>query len=172
MSASVTDRFLSEIDKIIEAKDGQQLRNYLVIEPPYGNLYASMIVELRHQFSKGSETVLETRCTSYLAITHGSEEDLPWSAFVKFIVQYLIFLRDVDTNNLLNTYNSLSELVQSVRRLFWDMALADLRQKMQQCARPPDAWDLDVTNCCRLLPNSFEACNRSRQEARTHLASG
>jgi len=114
MSPAVTDQFLSEIGKIIEAKDGQQLRDYLVIEPPYGDLYASMISELRHGFPRGSETILETRCASYLAVTLGSDEDLPWSAFVKFMVHYLGFLRDVDTNNLLDTYNSLSELVQSV----------------------------------------------------------
>ena len=35
-----------------------------------------------------------------------------WSALGKFLVQYFVFLRDVDVGNLAETYDLLSEVVQ------------------------------------------------------------
>lgn len=112
MTTSTIDQFLSEIARIVSGKDGKQLQNYLIIEPPYSGLYVNMISEMRQQFPKHREEALESKCSTYLPVSRESSDEPPWSAFIKFIAQYLIFLRDVDTNNLLGTYNSLSELVQ------------------------------------------------------------
>lgn len=113
MATPTIDQFLSEISRILQAKDGAKLQDYLVIEPPYSNLYNVMIAEMRTIYPKGKkEDSLETKCNSALPSARNGEDDAPWSAFTKFMVQYFTFLRDVDIQNLLDTYNILSELVQ------------------------------------------------------------
>jgi len=109
----ILERFVAEVANNVRAKNGLQLKNILVIEPPYGQLYAEMINELQGQFPKGREDALEAKCSHMLAALN-DEEDTQWTAFTKFIVQYFGFLRDVNIQNLLETYNLLSELVQYV----------------------------------------------------------
>lgn len=112
MATPTIDQFLSEISGILQAKDGAKLQDFLVIEPPYSNLYSAMIGEMRTVYPRGKESVLEAKCNSALPLARNGEDDAPWSAFIKFMAQYFIFLRDVDIQNLLDTYNILSELVQ------------------------------------------------------------
>lgn len=112
MATPIVDQFLGEISRIIREENGLQLQDYLVVEPPYGDLYQTMIGEIRKTFSKGAEDVLEKKCEAAIPEARGGGETASWSAFVKFMVQYLGFLRDVDTQNLLETYNLLNELVQ------------------------------------------------------------
>jgi len=70
-----------------------------------------MISELRVAYPKGSEDALESKCTPQFS-TLSEGDDSQWTAFTKFMVQYFCFLRDVNIQNLLDTYNLLSELVQ------------------------------------------------------------
>lgn len=105
------DRFLSEISRILREKNGLQLQDYLVIEPPYALQYNTMIVELKNGFSKDKPDALEMKCHTALPEAR-SGEDSSWTAFIKFIAQYFFFIRDVNINNLLDTYNLLAELVQ------------------------------------------------------------
>lgn len=109
---STVDQFLGEISRLVRESDGPQLQAYLVIEPPYGDLYQVMIRELRQSFSKGNDEALETKCSSLIPEAQGGGEVASWTAFTKFMVQYLVFIRDVDIQNLLDTYNLLNELVQ------------------------------------------------------------
>lgn len=112
MATPTVDQFLGEISRLIRDGDGPQLQAYLVIEPPYGNLYHVMIRELRQSFSKGNEEALERKCSSSIPEAQGGGDVASWTAFTKFMVSYLVFLRDVDIQNLLQTYNLLNELVQ------------------------------------------------------------
>ena len=116
MSTPTVDQFLNEISRILRQEDGGQLQSYLLVEPPYSNLYQSMIKELQQSFSRGDEEALEAKCAEGVPETRGGEEVGSWSAFNKFMVQYFVFLRDVNIQNLLSTYNLLSELVQYVPR--------------------------------------------------------
>lgn len=112
------DRFLGEISRIIREKNAQQLREYLVIEPPYADTYNTLISELRRVYQKGREDALEAKCSAALPEARdGIDGSSSWTAFVKFVVQYFSFLRDVDVGNLLETYNLLSELLQYVEPL-------------------------------------------------------
>lgn len=111
-STSTLEQFISEISKILREKDALKLQDYLIIEPPYSNIYNAMIGELRHAFPKGTEDRLDAKCSSGLPEARNGEDDAPWTAFVKFMVQYFCFLRDVNIENLLDTYNLLSDLVQ------------------------------------------------------------
>jgi len=113
MTTSPTlDQFLAEISRILHERNALQLQDYLVIEPPYRDLYNAMITEIRHVFPKGSEGNLEAKCSAALPEARDGEDGQPWTAFSKFMVQYLGFLRDVNIANLLDTYNLLTELVQ------------------------------------------------------------
>jgi nuclear mRNA export protein PCID2/THP1 len=107
-------QFLGEISKILRQQNAAQLQDYLVIEPPYGDLYNVMITELRNVFPKDAdqEDVLEEICSGALPEAREGIDGATWTAFIKFIVQYFIFIRDVNIENLLDTYNLLSELVQ------------------------------------------------------------
>lgn len=109
------DRFLGELYRILDAKNGSQLQDYLVIEPPFSNVYISMISELRSAYPRGREDGLEEKCGRCIPQPEAGEESLTWTAFAKFLVQYFGFVRDVNIDNLLETYNMLSELVQCVR---------------------------------------------------------
>lgn len=106
------DQFVAEIAQILRAKNGSKLQDYLVIEPPYSNLYSAMVGEMRQNFPKGREEALETKLRNALPEVQGDGDEPPWSAFIKFMVQYFGFLRDVNIQNLLETYNLLSEVVQ------------------------------------------------------------
>lgn len=109
---AVLDQFLLETSRILRDRDGAQLQDYLLIEPPYKQIYNSMIAELRATHPRGTEDKLEVKCGEALPEARNGEDGIPWTAFLKFMVQYLGFIRDVNIQNLLDTYNLLSELVQ------------------------------------------------------------
>lgn len=109
------DKFLDETNNILAVKNGQQLQSYLIIEPPFNDLYNSMISEIRNQYPKGKEEALESKCQRALPQAQEDEDGSSWSTFVKFIANYFAFIRDVDVKNLLDTYNLLSELQQYVQ---------------------------------------------------------
>ena len=106
------DRFLSIIGGLIRDRNGFQLQQLLPIEPPFANEYNLMINEIQTFFPPGQEKKLENRCTSFLPEAIQGVDGAPWSAFIHFMVSYLGFIRSVDPSNLLETYNSLSNLVQ------------------------------------------------------------
>jgi len=106
------DRFLSIIGGLIRDRNGFQLQQLLPIEPPFANEYNLMINEIQTFFPPGQEKKLENKCTSFLPEAIQGVDGAPWSAFIHFMVSYLGFIRSVDPSNLLETYNSLSNLVQ------------------------------------------------------------
>ncbi|KAF2807743.1 uncharacterized protein BDZ99DRAFT_522363 [Mytilinidion resinicola] len=108
----VLDKFLGEVDRIVRDKNGVELQAFLVIEPPFNSLYEAMIAEMRKIYPKGKEGALEQRCSRMLKEAGEDAEGATWTIFVKFMANYLSFIRDVDPSNLLETYNILSELQQ------------------------------------------------------------
>jgi hypothetical protein len=106
------DRFLSVIASLIRDRNGFQLQQLLPIEPPFANDYNQMINEIQTFFPPGQEKKLENKCTGFLPEATEGVDGAPWSAFIHFMVAYLGFIRSVDPSNLLETYNSLSNLVQ------------------------------------------------------------
>ncbi|KAF2147149.1 uncharacterized protein K452DRAFT_217460 [Aplosporella prunicola CBS 121167] len=113
------DQFLSEVGRIVKSKNGAMLQDYLVLEPhggQYPAIYTSMINEVRQVYPKGAEDALEDRCSRALPELQELDDGSSWTAFIRFIAQYLTFLRDIDVQNLdktqLEAYNLLSELVQ------------------------------------------------------------
>jgi hypothetical protein len=112
MATPTIDNFLSEISTILRQQDGAKLQRFLLIEPKFPDIYNTMIWELQSAFPQGTETRLEARCSQALPEAREGLDGSPWTAFIKFTVQYFTFLRDVNVDDLLKTYNQLSELVQ------------------------------------------------------------
>ena len=127
--SSTLGRFLAEINRILNERDAARLMDYLVIEPPYSASYTEMITELRREYPRhgnaghrNGDSELERLCERELrdvlssdsTVGSSSGGGMGWSAFGKFLVQYFVFLREVDVRggHLLETYNLLSEVLQ------------------------------------------------------------
>ncbi|KAJ5593810.1 uncharacterized protein N7459_000018 [Penicillium hispanicum] len=108
--APILDQFLGELSEFVRNRDGDQLQNFLQIEPPLSDLYQRMIEELRQRYRPGaqSDTELLQRCEALVPHSKGSSS---WTAFPIFVKLYLTFLRDVNVENLLETYNLLKGLL-------------------------------------------------------------
>jgi hypothetical protein len=106
------DQFLSIVAGLIRDRNGFQLQQLLPIEPPFANQYNQMINEIQTFFPPDQEKKLENKCIGFLPEAMQGVDGAPWSSFINFMVAYLGFIRSVDPSNLLETYNSLSNLIQ------------------------------------------------------------
>lgn len=106
-------QFLNAINGFVKEQNETSLAEYLVIEPPFNPTYQQMIQELQQAYPKGSEEALEEKCSKSLTIaSNGLNGSATWTMFIKFMTQYLSYLRDVDAdpNKYLETYELLYEL--------------------------------------------------------------
>ncbi|QDS71572.1 hypothetical protein FKW77_005951 [Venturia effusa] len=138
MGITVVQGFLKDISTFIQTqRDGapqqereegpKRLAAWLIIEPPFPQHYSDLIADLRSSFPQGQEEELDKLCTRLLPeAREGLGGNSTWVPFIKFMVQYLIFLRDVDPSNLLRTYDQLSELVQKASSAFKDATLGHM----------------------------------------------
>lgn len=112
MSPPTIDKFLGEIIKILLAKDGAQLQDYLLIEPPLPALYNQIVAELKQVYPANSQTALENKVKSF--IPERDEDDANGSRlpFISFMVKYFSFLRDVNVDNLVETHDMLKALLK------------------------------------------------------------
>ncbi|KAJ5679961.1 hypothetical protein N7462_008205 [Penicillium macrosclerotiorum] len=106
----ILDQFLGSLSDLIQTRDGAKLQDFLQIEPPLSDIYQRMIGELRQSYppSPQSDTRLLQRCE---ALVPRNKTATSWSAFPTFMKLYFVFLRDVNTDNLLETYNMLKGLL-------------------------------------------------------------
>jgi tetratricopeptide (TPR) repeat protein len=113
MATPTMDRFLSETSRVLSERNGAALQDILIIQPPFANTYNEMIAEVRRAYPVGFEEQLEVKCSDHLPEARdGGEDGATWGAFISFVAQYFAFIRDVNIDDLLETYNQLSELVQ------------------------------------------------------------
>ncbi len=114
MATPTLDKFLLEIARILRDKNGAQLQDFLIIEPPLPPLYQSIVTEVRRSFpAAGKQDALEAKCKTVLP-PEGDEDVGSWSSFVTFLVKYFSFLRDVDVTNQVETYDLLKALLKLV----------------------------------------------------------
>lgn len=109
------DNFLSALDGFIQNRDGAGLADYFVLEPDstgrFPDAYSTLIQFARNS---NSEDQLEKYCAQRLPTTRVEVDGTQWYDFVRFTVTYLKYLTLVNPNDLLQTYNLLSDLVQYV----------------------------------------------------------
>ena len=115
MPTPTLDQFLQEIAQILRDKNSLKLQNYLVLEPPLPTLYISLIDELRQRYPAFTQDTLESKCTRSLPEDNEGDEGGSWTAFISFLVQYFAFLRDVNVDQLVETYDMLRSLLKSVQ---------------------------------------------------------
>jgi nuclear mRNA export protein PCID2/THP1 len=110
-STPVLDRFLTNIGELVSNRDGVKLQDFLQIEPPLPEIYWQMVMELKTHCPPGSQGDAELlkRCEALVPRTRGGTL---WTAFPVFMKFYFSFLRDVNVENLLETYNLLKGLVK------------------------------------------------------------
>ncbi|KAI9840191.1 MAG: hypothetical protein M1837_001863 [Sclerophora amabilis] len=107
---STLRQFLSGIAKSLVSKDAAELQRYILVEPPLPEIYSKLTSELRRDFPRGNGNALEDTCTELLPEDDGTG-GTSWPSFVFFIKEYLEYLRDVNVDNLLETHQLLSGLV-------------------------------------------------------------
>lgn len=109
----VLDSFTASIAELIRNRDGAKLQDYLQIEPPLSQVYQQMVVELQRKYpsnDKNEEQLLK-KCEGLVpSVDTGSS----WTAFANFMRSYFTFIRDVNVDNLLDTYNLLKGLLKYV----------------------------------------------------------
>lgn len=112
MSATpVLDQFLGSLQEIVQSRDGSKLQDFLQLEPPLSDIYQRMTAELRQLFAtstKADDNILQ-RCER---LVPRSKNASTWAAFPVFVKMYLGFLREMNTDNLLETYNQLKALLK------------------------------------------------------------
>lgn len=114
MSSPTLDKFLLEIARILREKNGSQLQDFMLLEPPLPPLYNLIVSELRQSYPPSSQDALESKCKAYLPEHEEGDEGGSWLSFISFAVKYFAFLRDVDVNNLVETHDMLKGLLRSV----------------------------------------------------------
>ena len=114
MATPTFDQFLLEIARILREKNGAQLQDVLIVEPPWKPLYEATVTELRRVFpTSDSQDALEAKCKTVLPPDGGVDGE-SWSSFVNFLVRYFSFLRDVDVTRLVETHDMLKALLKLV----------------------------------------------------------
>lgn len=109
--ATVLDQFLAGIADLIKSRDGVKLQDFLQIEPPLPDIYRQMVDVLRQHYPPHKDAELQRRCEGLVPRIKGGTS---WSAFPTFMKLYFAFLRDVNVENLLETYNMLKALLKWV----------------------------------------------------------
>ena len=118
MSPPTLDQFLTEVAGIIKAKNGIQLQEYLIYEPPLPPLYNRIVSEVKQFYPPTSQKALENKCISFIPEYDEGEDSGSRTSFVIFLVKYFAFLRDVNTDNLIETHDLLKALLKCVVRSF------------------------------------------------------
>lgn len=114
MSTPTIDKFLGEIARIIGKKDGIQLQDYMVLEPPLPPLYNQIVDELKKTYPVFNQAPLDQKCRQFLPEHEEGDDGGSWNSFITFVVRYFTFLRDVDVNQLVETHEMLKSLLKSV----------------------------------------------------------
>ncbi|KAI9804187.1 MAG: hypothetical protein M1825_001589 [Sarcosagium campestre] len=115
MATPTIDQFLNAISGFTRFRNSSQIQKYILVEPPLPEIYANLTAELHRSFPKGNSYALEQKCNALLPEdldrAPGDELGTSWPAFVSFMKEYLDYLRDVNVNNLVETHQLLSNLV-------------------------------------------------------------
>lgn len=111
MNTPVLDNFLASVAELVRDRDGPKLQDYLQIEPPLPEIYHTMVDELKSHYPAGpqGDAELLKRCETLVPRARAGS---PWTPFPVFMKLYLTFLRDVNVENLLETYNLLKGLLK------------------------------------------------------------
>ena len=101
-------KFFDLLNNQIKVNNGEALRNLLPIEPPFSEDYHSLLNEIFSRF-KDEDSLKET-IRSNINVVSQDDKDA-WYAFPDYLQTYFSFIRTVNPNNLLETYEKLRSLL-------------------------------------------------------------
>jgi hypothetical protein len=111
---SVETRLCTAVNSAIQARNAEQLGSIVLLEPPFPSDHEELIVSLRNNYPESnasSESRLDELIRKVVTETADYQDaDGSWSAMVTFLVRWMTFLRDLDIDNLLHTYQRLAGL--------------------------------------------------------------
>ena len=114
MTTTTTDNFLREVARILREKNGAQLQDYMVLEPPLPPLYNQMVSELKQAYPIFNEAPLENKIKDFIPEYEEGDDGASNASFLTFVLKYLSFLRDVNVEQLVETHDMLKSLLKSV----------------------------------------------------------
>ncbi|KAH7115285.1 hypothetical protein B0J11DRAFT_444568 [Dendryphion nanum] len=117
---SIEANFCTSVNNALRARNGQQLLSILQLEPPFGDIYQQLIQSLQSRKQRDSaktDEQLESIVRNGVPETHEGEDEegrpvANWTPMVTFLAAWMAFIRDVNVENLLETYERLSDLQQ------------------------------------------------------------
>ncbi|KAL8819744.1 MAG: hypothetical protein Q9223_001901 [Gallowayella weberi] len=111
MATPTVDKFLGEIARLMQQKDGTRMQDFLHYEPPWPPLYQQMVAELRQSYPAPEQSSLERKCSSALPAYEEGDGGASFTSFISFLDKYFAFIRDVDVTQLLETHDKLKALL-------------------------------------------------------------
>ncbi|KAK8080478.1 CSN12-signalosome component [Apiospora hydei] len=110
---TLTIQFLSEIRKFLKNRNGNDLRAWLLVEPPLPDQYHKLADELKKGYrNSASLTKLVDSCLPE-DDNVSDDEGTAWPGFVSFMKDYFEYWRDVDFDDLLGAHQLLTGLTNS-----------------------------------------------------------
>ncbi|KAK3353454.1 hypothetical protein B0T25DRAFT_479711 [Lasiosphaeria hispida] len=112
---SLIVQFLSSIRNFVLAHNGDELRNWLLVENGVADIYFQLARQLKSSFPDNGSDALERMVDKCLP----EEDDVaegkgsPWPGFNSFMKEYLEYWRDVNFDNLVTLHARLSDLLTS-----------------------------------------------------------
>jgi hypothetical protein len=119
---NVETRLCTAVNQAIQAGNAHQLQSIVILEPGLGNKFPPDHEELIGSLQKdypandaSSEKRLSELVRNVVTETAESEDEegrpvQSWSSMVTFLVGWMTFLRDVDTENILQIFELMTEL--------------------------------------------------------------
>jgi len=120
---TILDEFLKEVLDFIRTKNASKLQLWLRVEPPLPDIYFQLAQLLKAEYR--NDSALDKHVTKLLPesdTTNANEGDV-WPGFQGFMKEYLLFWRDVDFGDLLETHTQLATVAKYAPYLFAVMGL-------------------------------------------------
>lgn len=116
MFTPTLDEFLKGIRNLLRSRNGAELQSYMLVEPPFPEIYYKLAFELRRADPEKSDELLEQKYNELFPEDQddggGEAQNTTWPSFMAFLAEYLRYLRDVNAENLLETHEQLSGVVK------------------------------------------------------------
>jgi hypothetical protein len=117
--SDVETRLCTAVNTAIQGDDAEQLRQIVLIEPPFPVDHAQLIQSLQNNYPERDDRTEQRleQLIKRVVSEMGESEDAEgrpiqsWSSMVTFLISWMAFLRDVDPSNLLEVYQRLSDLL-------------------------------------------------------------
>jgi hypothetical protein len=107
--SALLSQFIGLLNMAIAGQNGELLKSVLPIEPPFKSDFVKLIDDVFTRYSDLDSLKEDLK----LGIPVAAQDDKDaWQAFPDFLVDWLGFIRTVNVENLLETYDMLSNLIK------------------------------------------------------------